>query len=589
MAQQHHSGWDAAHVGNSVEALAFMHGVRHRQVSVPMADGTILRADIYRPTAPGRYPTLVERVAYDVTQRCRYSGEYYGSRGYVVVGQTTRGRYASEGTFVPFRDDAWNDHRDGYDTILWIAKQSWSNGAVGMLDGSYSGGTQYLLAPTQPAPLKALFVREGMSDIYRDFAFRGGSYQLALHRGWAIGETLAPLLQNTPPEMVAARTRLEQASQNREQWYNHLPLKSCPPLEGVADWYFDDLNHPEDGPYWWQVNLSRHFHEVDVPIMHVGGWFDCFLDSTLHCFQGIQAHGRTERCRSSQRLIIGPWIHGPAQIGERNVGELDFGPDAKFDLFDYRLQWYDYWLKNATHNGIMDGPPVRVFLMGANRWLDADTWPLLDVVYQPLYFHEGSEQTQQSLNNGKLSFEHPDKDETPDISLYDPANPVESLLTYPLLGPKDHRPVEGRMLTYTTSPLEHDLTIIGPVKAILYATSSAPDTDWVVRLCDVWPDGRSMSVCDGILRARYRNSLVQPELMTPGQIYRFEVDVSATAQVFQAGHQLRVEVTSSDFPRYDRNTNTGEVFGSDVHGQVVHNTVFHNRVHPSHVLLPVHS
>jgi len=202
------------------------------QVAIPMADGTILRADIYRPGTPGRYPVLVERVAYELVGRCRYAGEYYASRGYVFVGQNVRGRFFSEGEFVPFRDDGWNDHRDGYDTILWVGQQSWSNGMVGMLDGSYSGGTQYLLAPTQPAFLKALFVREGMSDIYRDFAFRGGAYQLALHRGWAINETFVQLQQDATPETASALAALEQAVENVDHWYRHLPIASCPPLEG---------------------------------------------------------------------------------------------------------------------------------------------------------------------------------------------------------------------------------------------------------------------------------------------------------------------------------------------------------------------
>ncbi len=556
-----------------------------RRVPIPMADGTILRADVYRPAKPGRYPALVERVAYEVAERCQYSGEYYASRGYVVVGQNVRGRFNSDGDFAPFRDDAWGNHRDGYDTILWIAKQPWSNGAVGMLDGSYSGGTQYLLAPTQPPPLKALFVREGMSDIYRDFTFRGGAYQLALHRGWAINETLSPIQQDQSSEMVTVRLRLEGAIQHIEQWYSHLPLRSCPPLEGIADWYFEDLSHPDDGAYWWPINLSQHFHEVDVPIMHLGGWFDCFLDSTLRCFQGIQAYGETENSRVSQKLIIGPWIHGPGRVGASNVGDLDFGAEATFDLSAYRLQWYDYWLKGAT--GALDGSPVRLFLMGANRWINAETWPIPGIIYQPLYLRAGTGQTSSSLNNGNLSFEQPHEDETPASFLYDPMNPVESLLTYPHLGPKDHRPVEGKMLTYTLPLLEHDLIVIGPVKAILYAKSSAPDTDWIVRLCDVWPDGRSMSVCDGILRARYRSSFLQPELMQPGQAYRFEIDLWATAQVFQAGHQLRIEVTSSDFPRYDRNMNTGEPFGSEVQGQVAHNVLFHDQEHASHILLPV--
>jgi len=558
-----------------------------RQIPIPMADGTILRADLYRPNVSGRYPILIERVAYELAGRCQHAGEYYASRGYVVVGQNVRGRFSSDGEFVPFRDDGWANHRDGYDTILWAGKQDWSNGNVGMLDGSYSGGTQYLLAPTQPAFLKALFVREGMSDIYQDFVFRGGAYELVLHRGWAMSATLSQLQQDASPEMASALASLDQAAKKREQWYRHLPLTSCSPLEKVADWYFADLAHPEDGPYWWSTCLSRHFHEVNVPIMHLGGWFDCFLESTLRCFQGIQSQGKTETCRQNQRLIIGPWIHGPGQIGERTVGELDFGPQTAFDLFEYRLQWYDHWLKNIP-NGVMDAPPVRIFLMGANKWLEADSWPLPDIIYQPMYFRTGMGQTSASLNNGNLTFELPNEDELADSFLYDPVNPVESLLTYPLLGPKDHRSVEGQMLTYTSQPLEHDLTVIGPVKAILHGMSSATDTDWVVRLCDVWPDGRSMSVCDGILRARYRDSFIQPTLLSPEQVYHFEVVLRATAQVFQSGHRIRVEVTSSDFPRYDRNLNTGGIFGIEDHRQVAKNTLFHDALRASHILLPVY-
>jgi uncharacterized protein len=558
-----------------------------RQVPIPMADGTILRADVYRPSASGRYPVLVERVAYTLEDRCRFFGEYYASRGYVVVGQNVRGRFLSDGVFAPFRDDGWGEHRDGYDTILWVGKQSWSNGAVGMLDGSYSAGTQYLLAPTRPTALKALFAREGLSNIYRDFVFRGGAYQLRQHREWTIENELE-VCQALPPSPGRAdmQTRLQQALAHMDQWYRHLPLQSCPPLEGLAPWYFEDLRHPEDGPYWWSMNLARMFHEVDIPILHLGGWFDLFQESTLNCFQGIQMYGKTEICRANQRLIIGPWIHGPGQIGQCSVGELDFGPEAVFDLFAYRLQWYDYWLK-GIQNGIMESAPVHVFLMGANCWLDAQNWPLPEIHYQLAYLHHGTGQTEASLNNGDLTFTLPGEEEFAESFLYDPAVPVESLLSRPLLGPRDHRSVEGRMLTYTSPPLEQDLTVVGPVKAILYATSSAPDTDWVVRLCDVWRDGRSMSVCDGILRARYRDSLAQPTLMHPGQIYRFEIDLQATAQVFQAGHQLRVEVTSSDFPRYDRNLNTEETFGTGSHGQVASNTVFSGGSRASYILLPI--
>jgi putative CocE/NonD family hydrolase len=225
--------------------------------------------------------------------------------------------------------------------------------------------------------------------------------------------------------------------------------------------------------------------------------------------------------------------------------------------------------------------------MGANRWLEMESWPPENITYRPMYFGQGTGKSEASLNNGELSFEPPQSSEKADSFGYDPEDPIPSLLTYPELGPKDHRPVEGRMLTYTTQPLKQDLTIIGPVKAVLFGISTAPDTDWVVRLCDVWPDGRSMSVCDGILRARYRNSLERAEPMVPGQVYRFEVDLWSTAQVFKAGHRLRVEVTSSDFPRYDRNLNTGGPFGEETQGQVTVNIVLHDATYASHIMLPV--
>jgi len=558
-----------------------------RNVPISMRDGMVLRADVYRPRAEGKYPVLVERVAYELTQRCQENGEFFARRGYVVVGQNVRGRFGSEGVFRAGRDDAWGENRDGYDTVEWAGARPWSNGKVGMLDGSYSGGTQYLAAPTRPPHLTALFVREGFSDVYRDAAFRGGAYLLGLGLGWSMGQVLAGLQHETaPPGTEAARQRLEQAVEEIETWQRHLPLKSCPPLEGLADWYFENLDHPEDGPYWWPLNTSLKFGEVDVPILHLGGWFDPFLDSTLRCFQGIREKGRSERCRQNQRLLIGPWNHGPGQVGQREVDELDFGPEAEFDLNAHRLLWYDHWLK-GVENEVTNWPPVRIFLMGANRWLDLENWPPEGVAYRPIFFHEGSGPSAESLNNGDLSFTRPESAERPDSFAYDPEDPVSNLLTYPDFGPKDHRPVEGRMLTYTSDPLEQDLTVVGPVKAVLYGLSSAPDTDWVVRLCDVGPDGRSLSVCDGILRARYRNSPERPELMTPGQIYPFEVDLWATAQVFEAGHRLRVQVTSSDFPRYDRNLNTGGPFGEEVRGQVALNTVFHDPLRPSHLVLPV--
>ncbi len=570
----------------------FIHEIEMEQhVKIPVRDGTKLDATIWRPREPGAYPVLVERVGYELMGRCTKSAEYFARRGYVFIGQNVRGVYASEGEYGFCRDDAWGVNRDGYDTIEWAGTQPWSNGKVGMLDGSYSGFTQYLVAPTRPPHLTALFVRQGSAGGYLR-AFRGGALKspggVSL-MGRILQDFWRP--ETTPPEMAKARLRLEEAIKEKAFWTRHLPLKSCPPLEGTpyAHRHLETLDHPEDGPYWWPLDLSRKYGEVDVPIFHLGGWFDILLADTLRAFQGIASHGRTAHCRQSQRLLIGPWIHSPSNIGKREVGELDFGPEAEFDLPAFRLRWYDHWLKGVD-NGVMDGPVVRVFLMGENRWVDLDSWPPKEVTDTPIYLREGMGRTEASLNNGALTFTPPEGAERPDGFAYDPEDPIPSLVGLAGfdLGPRDYRSLEGRVLTYTSTPMERDLAVIGPVKAVLYGLSSAPDTDWVVRLCDVYPDGRSMSVCDGILRARYRDSLQRTELMVPGQVYRFEVDLLPTAHSFRTGHCLRVHLTSSDFPRYDRNLNTGGTFGEEACGQVAINTLFHDPVRPSHLILPVY-
>jgi len=556
-----------------------------RNVPVRMRDGTVLRGDVYRPRTVGRFPVLVGRVGYKLRDWpmdfYTPTGEYYARRGYGVVWQNVRGTFASEGDFHPFRDDAWGANQDGYDTVEWAAAQPWSSGKVGMLGISYSGLTQYLVAPSRPPHLQALFVQMGWGS-NRAHMYRGGAHLLVLRPWWPMGMALMHV-QDKPatPGLEAARASLEKAVQEANGWYGHLPLESLPPLAGFADWYFEQLEHREDGPYWWPTDLSTMFREVDVPILHWNGWFDYRLDATLDSFVGIRAQGRSERCRKSQRLVIGPWCHVPPA-----TWDLDFGPESVFDEYAWRLKWYDYWLKGID-NGVADEPAVRIFLMGANRWIEMEDWPPSEATYRPFYLHEGSGINESSLNNGSLTVEPPGENEQPDRFLYNPEEPIPSLRTFDDAGPKDYRPIEGRVLTYTSEVLEDDLTVVGPVKAVLYGMSSAPDTDWVVRLCDVWPDGRSMWVCEGILRARYRNSFEQEELMVPGQLYRFEVDMWATAQVFQAGHRLRVQVTSSDFPWYERNLNTGGPFADEVCGQMAVNTVFHDAARPSHVVLPV--
>jgi putative CocE/NonD family hydrolase len=559
-------------------------------IPVPMRDGVILRADVYRPKAEGKFPVLIERTqawrGEGGPHQCNVTGKSIAPKGYVYVAQDVRGAFESQGQFHFGRNDGWDTIRDGYDTIEWAAEQTWSNGHVGTLGVCGTGMTASQAAPTRPPHLKAISLNiPGAEKIY---FYRNNVYRLSAHRGMAFWFRLLQLQHETaPPGMEAIRTRLEVASQNPEEmesWFRYLPLKSFPPAEGWGSWYFQALDHPEDGPYWWGNDVSLKFSEISVPIMHLTGWFDLALGPNLDNFAGIQQHSRSEECRRGQRLIVGPWGH--LNLGQREIGELNFGPEAVLDIGAVQLEWFDYWLK-GSQNGAMDGPPVRLFLMGENRWIDTGTWPPPAVDDQPLYFREGQGRSAESLNNGGLSFEKPQGNERAESYLYDPDDPIPSLASDIDAVPKDFRSLEGRMLTFTTSPLEEPLRVVGPVKAVLYGLSSAPDTDWVVRLCDVWPDGRSMSVCDGILRSRYRNSSERSEPLTPDQIYRFEVDLWATAQTFLPGHRIRVQLTSSDFPRYDRNMNTGRPFGEEVRGNVAVNTLFHDALRPSHIILPI--
>ena len=557
--------------------------ITEANVSMPMRDGTKLNGYVFRPKAEGTFPVLVERVAYELPQRTQACADYYVPRGYVVVGQNNRGCYASEGVHWPGRDDAWGKNQDGYDTIEWAAEQLWSDGNVGTLDGSFSGFTQYLLAPTRPPHLKAMYIREGPADFYADWCYRYGAPYLFL-RYWAFNQALRFLNHETaPPGQERVRHRLAKAVEELDQWNRHRPSSDLPPIKGQSDWYLEVMDHPEDGAFYGPINPSTKFHEVDTPMLHLGGWYDLFTDSVLRSYAGVRAHGKTAHCRENQRLVVGPWVHGPGNTSAHQVGEIDYGKEAMYDIYAERLRWYDHWLKGAD-NGAMDGPPVRVFLMGDNRWLDLQEWPPEDAVGRRAFLREGTGKSGESLNNGRLSFDSPKTAEGPDSYTYDPNEPIERAFK---IGPRDLRPIEPGMLTYTSDRLTEDLVVVGPVRAELYALSSAPDTDWVVRLCDVWPDGRSIPVCDGILRARYRDSVERAELMTPGQIYRFEVDMSSTAQTFKAGHRIRIQVTSSDFPSYEPNLNTGGPFATEVQGQVAHNTVFHDAGRPSHVILPV--
>lgn len=567
--------------------------IHEKNVEIPMRDGTLLRANITRPKAEGTFPALVERTPYNKeggSENAIGAPEFFAKRGYAVVIQDVRGMFASDGEFYPFRDDGAGVNRDGHDTVEWMAAQPWCNGQVGMFGGSYSGATQYRAALSRPPHLRALFVRESSADYQREWVYRDGAFELGFSLYWAHTVTSINLHNLAKGEEFARHRRLlDQAKLEMDDWYARLPLFPCPFLVGLSDWHNTWLEHPEDGPYWWQFNVEKYHDQIETPTYHQGGWYDIFLAGTLRNYMGLKRRARTEAARRSQRLVIGPWVHGSSNIGVSKAGEWDFGPEAAQDFNQMRLPWFDHWLKGVD-NGVMDELPVRIFVMGRNQWRCEADWPLPDTRYTNYYLHEGQSGSIASLNDGTLSPQAPDGSERPDSFVYDPERPVPTLggntLGIPD-GVRDQRPADALCLTYTSAPLDEELEVTGPVKAVIYALSSAPDTDWVVRLEDIHPDGYSRNLCDGILRARYRNSFAQPELLDPGKVYRFEVDLWATSNVFLPGHRLRVVVTSSSFPRFDRNLNTGGPINKEAAGLVAINTVMHDLLRPSHVVLPI--
>jgi putative CocE/NonD family hydrolase len=570
--------------------------ITERNVMVPMTDGTLLAIDIHRPDAPGKFPALVERTPYDKTKSSEIqvgAHTYFAERGYVFLVQDTRGRFASEGLFYPFLDDGWLQNRDGHDTVQWIAQQPWSDGKVGVLGGSYTGQTAYMIAPTQPPALQAMFVRESASDLFDHWVYRGGAFELGFVAAWST-RTFGPDIAaraagNAGPD--AAKRRLDAATASQEKDYWHLPLATYPQLRWAPGWqyFYDWLGHNQDGPYWWQQNVGLNHHRFQVPVYHLGGWYDIFLKGTIENFQGLRRNAGTALARQNQKLVIGPWVHGPTNVGKVEVGDLKFPGADEVDYNAIRLKWFDHWLKGID-SGVTREPPILIYVMGADRWRSENEWPPARARFVPFYLRAGPAGSAATLYDGRLSNEPPSGAEGPASYAYDPHDPVPTLggnTLYVASGPTDQRRADARSLTFTSEPLSEDLEVTGPIKAVLYAMSTAVDTDWVVRLSDVYPDGRSILIVDGILRARYRDSSSEPSLISPGSVYRYDIDLWATSNVFKAGHRLRVSVTSSNFPRWDRNLNSAESPETGARAQTAFNTVFFDAPRPSHVLLPV--
>lgn len=553
-------------------------------VPVPMRDGVTLYADVYRPAAPGRYPVLVSRTPYSTE---RYPSAYeaavfFSRRGYVYVYQDVRGRHESEGKWEPFR----NDLDDGYDTIEWAAKQPWSNGKVGMEGGSYLGHVQWRAAMTSPPHLVAIFPRVASTSPYHDWVTLNGGWRLSFNFGWGAVRQESRIMQNTGPHTMEGGP--ESISYDTVLW--SLPLVNMQELVGRnAQFYRDWIRHPDYDDYWKKLNAEEVFDEIGIPVHTMGGWFDIFSQGTLRGYEGMSHRGKTETARRKSRLLIGPWGHGASQ----KTGEIDFGAHAMVDTEAVELRWFDFWLKGIG-NGLDAEPPVTLFVMGKNAWRQENEYPLARAQNRKMYFHSGGS-ANSDRGDGRLSWNPPPANSKPDRYRYDPDHPVPSLGgnnccgTPTPAGPHDQRSIERRndVLVYTSDFLAEEVEVTGPVKVVLYASSDAPDTDFVAKLVDVFPDGRAINVAEGILRARYRESLSRPAPLEPGRIYEMAIDLVGTSNVFLKGHRIRVDITSSHFPQFDRNPNTGEPFGTTSNRRVASQTIHHSGDHLSHIVLPV--
>ena len=567
---------------------------------VPMRDGVKLATDVFRPDAPGRYPVLVTRGPYGKDGYVNNPGHsiwFFAQHGYVVVSQDCRARFESEGDNY---DPLFQEVQDGYDTVEWAARQPWSNGRVGTTGQSYLGATQYTLATSNPLPphLQVMAPVSASADFHQSWAYHTGG---AMEWGWMVPyaifkgrNTLSRAghekLLSQMDEYVLPPDNFAQPL--KDEWYRHLPLSDwINRLKEAAPYFREYLDNEADGAYWWRVNLLRHAEGITLPMFHVSSWYDIFLEGALNAYQSIRGRGGSELARRSQKLLIGPWAHIRPYTAPTSgeTGDIDFGSEARIELHENLLRWFDYWLKDID-TGVMDEPPVRLFVMGENRWRDEQEWPLARTHYTRYYLH--SDVPANTRNGGGTLSTSPPGDEPPDSYTYDPKDPVPTYGGNTLIIPQgvaDQRPVEDRqdVLVYTSESLARELEVTGPIKVHLFASSSAVDTDFTAKLVDVRPDGYAHNLQDGIIRTRFRTSRSEPSMIEPGRVYAFVIDLWATSHLFKTGHRVRVEISSSNFPRFDRNPNTGAPLGQDARLEAARQTVHHMEEYPSHIVLPI--
>jgi len=541
-----------------------------KNVVVPMRDGTRLYADIYKPDDDGSFPVVLTRLPYGKDEPyCAMvtHGKYWAKKGYVFVAQDVRGKYASEGTFEPFINEA----NDGYDTLSWITSQPWCDGNIGMTGESYYGYTQWAVTPLAHPNLKCIAPGETAADIYGAWIYNNNAFCMNTMEVWAYEMNARKI--NNPLKL--------------SQW--HLPLATMDDDAGVkCEYYKNWIKHPSRDSYWDRINLHQKYSHVKIPVYHWCGWYDVFLPATIDSWLGVQENSDSAEARKNQWLLIPPTDHEVTPMDTNRIGKIDVGKEAW--TYDRIQRFFDYWLKGID-NGFGKTPRVEIFTIGDNKWRYEDEWPLARTKYTRYYLHsKGHANTLDG--DGLLDMRKPG-DGLADNYVYDPNDPVTISLGTNLWSMakelKDRVSVEKRkdVLVYTMPKLDKELEITGPINVTLFAASSARDTDFTATLVDVFPDGYAHMVQEGIVRARYRNSDSEASLIEPGKVYEYTIDLWATSYVVKQGHRIRVDISSSNFNRWDRNPNTGNEFGMDDKVVKATQTIYHDKKYPSHITLPI--
>ncbi len=536
-----------------------------------MRDGTKLSTDLYLPKGKGPFPVLLGRTPYGNHDPLRIAGKVWmAQRGMAFAFQDCRGRHDSEGEWEPFR----SERRDGFDTLTWLAKQKFCSGNIGMMGGSYEGYCTWIVAPEAHPALKAIAPLVPLPDPVINVPYQNGAFFWNM-LVWGL--------------MVFGKTNQTVGNINWTRYYRYLPLRKMDEAIGMKSRAWRNwMDHPTFDAWWKEVCYMHEWAKVNIPVLHICGWYDDDGISTYKNFPGMRANGKTPQARDSQRLIVGAWPHKVNMSSK--VGEIDFGPQAVINLNAIILKFFARHLAGEAHDKKPE-PRCRLFLMGENQWRGFSDWPIPKAVTTKFYLHSKGN-ANSLLGDGMLSTDKPTSTEEPDCYTYDPKDPapyVTDPVSLQLGEACDQQAIERRMdvLVYSTAPLKDDIIVCGRVFAELFISTDVKGTDFTAKLVDVWPNGKAIQICDGVQRAEFRNSLAKAEWLKQNEIYKVAVDVWATGIRFLKGHKIRLEISSSAVPKFTPHLNTDTDQADETEPVIAHQTVHHTGDYPSALIVDV--